>query len=350
MTSGFLVGSDKSQRRRLVVLGWTATGVIAVVVIVTLLIAPVWDSRKDPSKVEFSAEVDSLGPGIETGSDIVLRGVPVGRVDSVAVDERGQILITMEVDKSIGGSLRSDMKIDFRPKNYFGITGLNIENVGTTGTPLREGQRVEFGSVADYTMSTMIEQGSDVVEGSLQRPMTDAIRRSLTYSAALQPLIHTGIVVAQVVEKTQQAMPAELIARYNAIVNSLPSFASGAITGVYGIYDTTMRTKGDVIQDRATESLKALASQFFSSVGRLLGSNKTYLSPAAKSLEELASVLPVVGEGVVTPASMRTLLTNLDGALAANKEGGSTLKVNLVLDKIPVLAQAPMPTSQRQGN
>jgi len=338
MVSGFLIGSDRQRQRVLRRSGAIVIVLAVAAALIGLYVVPALKPA-DSDVLTVTIDTTAVGPGVEAGTDVVMFGAPVGRVASLGVDELGMTSVTLELDRSAVAGLGRDFGIDFRPKNYFGITGVNISDVGNAAAgEVRDGDRLNRSAGADYTMSTMIEQGSDVANGSLVPETMAAIKRVLVYTSAFEPLIHTGVVLADVVERTQREMPAELLAKYDAIVDALPPFLDGSISALFHFYNSELRAAGDEVQNNFTSTLKAISDNFFSMVGRLLKSNQANLTSTVEMATEAASVLPAIGQGVLTPVTVRDLVRNLDGSFATKGDGTTVLKVNLALESLPSLA------------
>ncbi|MFE9322392.1 MULTISPECIES: MlaD family protein [unclassified Nocardia] len=313
--------------------------VVAVVMVVVSLrtVLP----GQPSGRLTFTIDTPAVGIGVETGTPVILNGVPVGRVDDLAIGRSGAAM-TLDLDKNSVTGLRQNFGFDFRPQNYFGVSAVNIVDAGNDTQPiLLSGARIWRPAGGDFTMGTMIDTGSEFVNGALLPPMMDAIRRSLDYSASLQPLVHTGVVVAETVEQTQRSMPDYLIDRYNDIAGALPPFTLGVIDAGFHVYNSELRPAGDDIQNRYAKALEAIANQFFTLVGTLLTSNRSNLESTVEIVKSAADLLPAMGEGVLTPVTLRTLISNLDGAFDPGPDGARTLKVKLDLDLLPVL-QTPV--------
>ncbi|MDS1114812.1 hypothetical protein RD149_13645 [Gordonia westfalica] len=338
MVSGFLIGSDRQRQRVLRRAGAIVVALAVVAALIGLYAVPALKGD-DPDVLKVTIDTTAVGPGVEAGTDVVMFGAPVGKVTSLGVDELGMTSVELELDRAAVDGLGRDFGIDFRPKNYFGITGVNISDIGNAAAgELRNGDHLNRDAGADYTMATMIEQGSDVANGSLVPETMDAIKRVLAYTSAFEPLIHTGVVLADVVERTQREMPAELLGKYNDIVDALPPFADGAISALFHFYNSELRAAGDEVQNNFTSTLKAISDNFFSMVGTLLKSNQANLTSTVELATEAASVLPAIGQGVITPVTVRDLVRRLDGAFGKKGDGTTVLKVNIALESLPGLA------------
>ena len=120
----------------------------------------------------------------------------------------------MELRKHLVDGMGKDFGLDFRPKNHFGITGITITDPGTREADCSPTEPGWSGVTPRTTlMATMLERGSDVANGVLVDDTVKVIQRMLAYSKAFEPLMHTGVVFADVVARTQRQMPAHLLDR-----------------------------------------------------------------------------------------------------------------------------------------
>ncbi|MGW0037004.1 MlaD family protein [Gordonia sp. NPDC003376] len=337
MVSGFLIGSEDARRRTLRRTGGTVVAAVVVAILVALYVIPRFGDD-DADRITLTIETPAVGPGVEAGTEVMLRGAPVGLVRTLDIDDYGTATLTLDLDKNAVNGLGRDFVMDFRPKNYFGITGVTIADPGAgAGGVVHDGDHLSRAAGYDATMAAMIERGSDVANGTLLPSTTDAVRRVLVYTGAFEPLLHTGVVVADVVARTQRAMPRELLAEYNRIVDALPPFSEGAIGALFAFYNSELRAAGDEVQNNFTVTLKAISDNFFSMVGRLLESNQANLTSTVQVATEAASILPALGPGL-TPVTVRELVAGLDGAFSTKPDGTTTLRIELALQRLPALA------------
>lgn len=350
MYSGFLIGSDADQDRLLQRTGVSAVAVIVATVLLVVLVRPMFD-KPGADRLVVTIGTPTIGVGIEANTPVLLRGAEVGRVSDIETGSGRSPEITLDLDRSAVGTLRKDFGFDYRPKNYFGISAVNILDGGnpTSGT-LDTGDRVDRSTGVDNTMGMMIELGSDMVDNTMQQPMMDAIRRSLTYTSALEPLMHSGVVLATTIEKTQRYLPANLIADYNDIAGALPPFIMGVADAGHATYSSDMREAGDEVMARYATALQAIADSFFSMVGELLGGYQESLSSTVEILRHAAGVLPATASGMLTPATLADLVERLDGAFGPGPGNGRTLKVKVDFDVLPVLQTSVLSINGRGGS
>lgn len=337
MYSGFLTGSDANQDKLLARVGIAGVLTVIVVVLLAVLLQPII-SRPGPDRLVVTIDTPSIGVGVETGTPVLLRGIEVGRVTNVEISGDGRPALTLDLERAGVGILHRDFGFDYRPQNYFGISAVNIIDGGaSTSQVLASGDRIDRAAGADHTMGMMIELGSDMVDDTMQEPMMDAIRRSLAYTSALEPLMHSGVILATTIERTQRHLPAELLADYNDIAQALPPFTLGVADAAHATYRSDMRAAGDEVMARYATALEAIAEDFFSLVGELLGGNEDNLSSAVEILRETAGVLPATAGGLLTPVTLGELIKRLNGAFGRGPDGDPTLKVKVDFDVLPVV-------------
>ncbi|WP_066170477.1 MlaD family protein [Gordonia hydrophobica] len=349
--SGFMVGSDQSRAQRMrKVARYTVVILIAAIVLGVFVVPRLVPA--DGDRVSLTVHTPAVGPGLEDGSPVILHGAKIGKVTSVGISG-DDIKVTLWLDKDRVKGLARDMTLDYRPSSYFGVTAVNIADAGNTAKAgyVRDGDDLALASGTDYTMSTMIAKGSIIVSGTLTDGMTEAVEKALTYTDALSPLLNAGAIVADTVEQTQRALPRENLIYVNKVVSALPSLLGGGTDALFSIYNSKLRTDfDDSVRSRLDAGIESVAVNFFDLIGQVLGSHQTDLLPVVDELRAAGSVLPTIGQGVVTTETLKTLLTKLSGAFADGPGGSQILKIRANLKYLPGLdvpfAGAP---SAREG-
>ena len=110
--------------------------------------------------------------GLRTSSDVLYRGVRVGRVASITLDPHNPALVRIEIDLEHGVPVRADTVAQLSPQ---GVTGLSVINLtgGHSKQPLRArpGQSEPVISYAPSVFSRL-EGGLDTVTVTLNRIST----------------------------------------------------------------------------------------------------------------------------------------------------------------------------------
>ncbi|GGL14357.1 hypothetical protein GCM10011588_31080 [Nocardia jinanensis] len=319
-------------------------GSAATVVMLIAVAAGFWAYPKAtaPSGVRLQLVVPALGPGLESGSKVLVRGAAVGEVTDVTSLDSRTAGVSLVLDQGMAAILSDSLEVDFRPENYFGVTALNlIERPG--GAALTDGAVLHRTRAPDYTMSTMLEQVSLVVDGTLTADMIATLDEVMRYANGLAPLIRAGIIVADQVSRTQQHLPTELLVRTNDLLAELPAFSRGAAEALYAIYHSAYNKLPDgstgvdeAFMNETDQALILAATDLFGLAGSLLASHDTELIPLVTSVDEVVAPLPgLLGGGRL--AEIHAVLDGLESAFTGTPEQ-KTLQLRVVLDDVPAIA------------
>ncbi len=292
--------------------------------------------------IRLQLVVPALGPGVESGSKVLVRGAAVGEVTEVTAVGSGAVHVALVLDDELGAILTDSLDVDFRPENYFGVSAVNlIERPG--GKALTDGRVLHRTTAPDFTMSTMLEQVSLVVDGTLTSSMIATLDEVMRYANGLAPLIRAGIIVAEQMSKTQQHLPTELLLRANDVLVQLPAFGRGAADALYAIYLSAYNQRpdgstgvDDAFMTETDQALELAASDLFGLAGSLLASHDAELTPLVSAADEVVAPLPgLLGDGRL--GELNTVIDRLESAFTGTAEQ-RTLQLRLVLDDVPALA------------
>jgi len=339
-TQDFLRGSGENQSRTLIGAGLAAVTVIVLAIVTTAVVYP---KATAPSGTELHLVLPSLGPGVTTKSTVLLRGAEVGVVTDVDSTDPYAVHLDVTLDDDAARSLTDALKVDFRPANYFGITAVNlIAEPG--GAPLRNGQTIHRDEAPDFTMSTMIEHGSIVIDGSLTQEVVSSLNRVTRYATGLAPLVQTMVIVSDTVAQTQKQLPSTLLNKMNDIMAVFPEANVEALGALGAITNSVFNTMPDgsrgVDYDYhklMDQSLTVAADDLFGAIGTLLGSHGDELTPMITSVKNIVDPVP----GLMGDASTMRKLQRAIDEFAGNfhgPEGQQTLHLRLVFDMLPGLA------------
>lgn len=342
MHQDFIRGSTRRQQ--------SVASMAAIVTVVTVLVVAVavYGIRlvvDDDDNLRIRVSTPSVGPGVKSGAAVILNGAEVGHiVDLRRADDA--VLMDLELSPAKVEGLTDTFGMDFRPENYFGVTAVNIFK-GSGGSELRSGVTLTRDVAPDYTMSTMIERSSLLVDGGLNAEMVRILDDILRYTNGLTPLLRAGLVFADQVAKTQRALPSELLGDANSILEVFPDFLGQAVESGYTIYQGKYNRLPDGsigINDRVLNmsdaGLKVASGTLFAAAGTLLRSHATELTPAVEIVRLYADVVPdVLGNGTLGP-KLRTVLNRFTTAFGGTA-GQPSLRLRVVMDDLPGVA-APL--------
>ena len=292
---------------------------------------------------------------------MMMHGVPVGKVTAVSSLSSGEVRVNADLESAPTAALTDTLGVDFRPANYFGVTGINLV-AGQGGQPLRNGAQISTVPAGNFTLQALLSRMGEITGGVVTPQLVDVMNRATRYTDGLNPLIESMLTAAQSVTKVQTASTEQLLRNTTGISVAFPGFADAATAAGYGFNQgsgfVTFNVDGrpalpqDLVavpgqphteefwQTRSKATLDLIANSFFGALGKLLSSHTSDLLPAVNLVQTLTDVVP----GLVTPvgiadtlAELRTRFEKLYGGSPEQR----ALQVHIVLDQIPGV-QAPI--------
>ncbi|MCR5978393.1 MCE family protein [Gordonia jinghuaiqii] len=341
-TQDFIRGDLGRQLRTLTLVGVSTIAVLALVVGITSM---VYSRTSAPDGTQLRVVVPALGPGIKPGSKVLLNGAEIGQVTEVATPGAGTVNLDLDLDPSMNSVLTDSLDLDFRPENYFGITAVNIVP-RDGGLPLRTGTVLHRDSSPDFTMSTMLEQGSLVVDGTLTRDVIASLDKVMRYATGLAPLIRSGVIVADTVARTQRHMPTVLMRRANALLEEFPTFTRSVFDSLYVMTESPYNMLPDgsrgvpeQFHDLTNAGLTLASSDLFGLAGSLLASHGSELTPLTTSVKYLTDPLPQAIGGVASMEKLMDAIDGLDSAFTGSRQQ-KVLQLRVVLGGLPAMSSS----------
>jgi hypothetical protein len=322
-------------------------GVVATIaVVVALIIADPFGGRP---KDLLSIQIDSpfVGQGVDTGTALIMHGVEVGEVKSVSSLPGGAVRLDADLRSGPAAGLTDTLAIDFRPANYFGVTGVNVMQ-GEGGQPLHDGMRIEAVPRGNFTLQTLLSRLGDITDGVVTPQLVSVIDRATRYVDGLNPLIETMLIVTEAVDNVQTVSTAQLLTNATGLSVAFPGFVDAA-TDTGDRFDRAglvefEHTGGEVTQEFWTEhylpTVELAAFGLFAAVGRLESSHVDDLLPAVDIVKILSDTVP----GLVRPPDISQTLVELRRRFESMYGGTPeqrAMQVHIVLDSLPGVA-APM--------
>lgn len=340
-TQDFLRGDRRTQLRTLVLAGTASLTVLALGVAGTFWAYPRISS---PAGTHIQAVVSAVGPGIEPGAKVLLRGAEIGEVTDLTPLDSGGVTVGMLLRDS--SQLGTDFEIDFRPENYFGVSAINLTSGPSGARDLVDGHTLDKGAPNDFTMSTMLEQGSLVVDGTLTSSVIQTLDEVTRYADGLSPLVESGVLLANNVSRTQAQLPSLFLGRFNNLLTELPAFnreVTGALFTMYrSVYNRLPNGEfgiDEALLDNTDETLALLGSDLFGLAGTLLASHDVRLTPLTQVVEQLSDPVPgLLGGGATFDATI-SAIDRLESAFSGT-ESQRTLQVRVMLDRLPAISGA----------
>ncbi|WP_418002828.1 MlaD family protein [Mycobacterium sp. PDNC021] len=336
-------GTDAQQRRTLVRVGALLAAVIAVVVAVVAA-RPV---DRPLGTLDVVLSTPSVGQGININSIVMLHGVSVGSISAMD-NRRGLVDMRIRLNRNQIRGLTDSFGFDFRPQNTFGVSAVSI-TPREGGSLLIDGQHIDRAPDINATMSQLLNSGIAVVTGVLTDDLVRFIRRATEYTAALAPLIESGLVLTSLVAETQRGSAADLVAKLSDVIEPIPSIVDLSFPAAHRFrylkgYRYAISDIGSIVA-----SLEEISDGLFGQLGDILASHRTELTPSTEIARSFADAVTALVQRSRGSLRLDKTLAGL-GEIYNGPDSKRSLKFRLLLEPLPVLQSAMPPPADLDGN
>lgn len=334
--------SEESETRTLTVVG-------AAIVLVCLAVAGqliVFNPFGGRPKGAISIAIDTpyIGQGVAAGTALVMHGVTVGKVTAVSSLPGGGVRLNADLQTRPITGLTDTMEIDFRPVNYFGVTGINLR-VGTGGQPLRDGTRIDTLPKGNFALQALLTRLGQITTGVVTPQLISVIDRATRYTDALNPLVETMLIAANAVAQVQTVSTKQLLTNTTGVSVAFPGFVNALVdagdlsthTNVNFVHRGIEDLSDDTFWTKVIPTMEEAEKGLFGAVGKLLSSHVGELLPVTDIVKALFDVVPplirpeAIGDMLV---EMRTRFEKMYGGTPEQR----ALQVRIVLDSLPGIA------------
>lgn len=348
--------------------------VVCIAAVVSLHFAVNPFANKQDDVISVGIETPYVGEGVAGGTPVIMHGVKVGEVTAVSNIRGGGVRLKTNLQSRPVSGLTTAMGIDFRPSNYFGVTGVNLIP-GEGGEPLRTAAEIKVIPKGNYTLQRLLYRLGELSNQVVTPLLVDVIERVTRYTDALNPLLETMVVVATSVTDVQTVSTEQLLRNTTGVNVAYPGFADALInTGdmflrtyegigfdpevdlqnnpFVSTYDEKMLKQyndarhllatnpDEFVRGRFNEWLTGAETGLFYKVGHLLSSHPYELYPVVNEIRAVADVVPILAPATEIADTLRELRTRLERMYEGSEEQRA-LQVRIVLDALPGVA-APM--------
>lgn len=330
----FHKSSEMSEARTLTLVG---IAVVTTVAVVSALIVADPFHRRPADLLNVTIESPYVGEGVAQGTELMIHGVKVGAVTRVTSMPGRGVRLDADLQRGPVDGLTDAMTIDFRPANYFGVTGINIRP-GEGGKPLADGAVIAVDPAGNFTLQALLSRLGEISHGVLTPKLIDVIERGTTYADGLDPLLETMLVVTSSLAKVQNISTAILLANATGISVAFPGFTDAAIkTGDLYLHGGLDGVSEDYWQHTYSPSIQLAATDLFGAAGKLVGSHSEDLAPLTNMIKILTDVAPGVIPSDEIDASAVELRTRLE-RLFSGPPDRRAVNVRVILDSVPGIA------------
>lgn len=369
--------SAESETRVLSRIGVFFVSFVVIAALLYLVVNPF--GRGQPRNViSVAIETPYVGQGVAAGTPVIMHGVKIGQVVRVASMPGGGVRLQTDLQSQPTRELTDTIGIDYRPSNYFGVTGINVIP-GQSGRPLRNGMKLSVTPKGNFSLQALLYRLGELSNGVFNQQLVRVIERATRYVDGLTPLLETVLIVGNSVAKVQNVSSARLLTNATGISVTFPGIVDALIstgndflhTGFVDKYNDVKEfeknwrywpTYPDDVKKRFEDNFKfekqagngddyfknhffplldTARLDVFSRVGYLEGSIIGSLFPVLESVRTLLDTVPKI----VSPENFAYTVTELRTRLERMYAGSGdqrALQVRIVLDRLPGVA-APLP-------
>lgn len=336
-----LRGSAESETRTLTIIG--AFVVLCCVAVASFMMYSPFRGRPN-DMMSVAINTPYIVQGVVKGTAMVMHGVQVGEVTAVTSLPGGGARLNADLRKAPVEGLTDTMAIDFRPANYFGVTGINI-TPGIGGQALRDGAHIDTVPKGNFTLQALLTRLGQLSTGVLTPKLIDVIDRVTRYVDGLNPLIETLLITADAVAKVQKTSTARLLTNTTGIAVATPSFLNETTNlgdAVSHGDDNWLHSGiGDFSQQDYVNQLlptfELTSKHLFGAIGKLESAHVHDLLPLVNGIQALTDTVPPL----VRPEGFAQMLVELRSRFELMYGGTPeqrALKVRIVLDTLPGVA------------
>ncbi|BCO39289.1 hypothetical protein MINTM001_04280 [Mycobacterium paraintracellulare] len=367
MTS-LLRGSEEDQARTRARIGAAAVLLVVIAVTVNFAVHPFARTKKI---ISVALETPYVGQGVAGGTPVIMHGVKVGEVTAISSLPGGHVRLNADLESGPTAGLTDAMGIDFRPSNYFGVTGINL-TPGEGGHPLRSGAEINVTPKGNFALQALLYRLGELSNQVVTDQLVHLVERATRYTDALTPLLETMIIVTTTITNVQKVSTGQLLRNTTGINVAFPGFVDALInaedmwvrsdmgTGFdaersmknnpyLSTYDTPLRNYYDdalhlmqsdpdkFVFGRWGEWLVGAKTDLFGPVGHLLSSHVYELFPVVDEIRDLTDVVPKLIPPTNIADTLRELRTRLERMYTGSGDQRA-LQVRVILDELPGVA------------
>jgi hypothetical protein len=364
--------SEKSEKRILTTVGIVLV-VSALVALALLYFVNPFD-RQPRGYISLSIDTPYVGEGVADGTPVIMHGVKVGQVSAVTNRPGGGVQIDAQVRSASAKGLTDAVGIDYRPSNYFGVTGINLLPKDG-GQPLRSGAHLTISPDGNFALQALLYRLGGLTHDVINPRLISVIERGTRYTNGLTPLLETMLIVGRAVADVQTVSTERLLRNAAGVSVGAPAFINSVAETVdqslhSGLSDVSYSLADPLFQHYVTtyddqlkrhydselklaqtdmdtfvygsvkEFFDAAATDLFVKVGNILSSHTYDLFPVVEGLRSVTSVVPKI----INADGIGSTLRELHSRLVHMYEGSGdqrAMQVKIVLDEIPAIA-APL--------
>lgn len=327
--------SDESEARILTAIGMLVVACAAGIVAVFAFGKPLAGKPRD--QLGILIDTPFIGHGVAAGTPVVMHGVKVGEVTRVTSLPGNALQLEANLQRGPTAGLTDAMVIDFRPSNYFGVTGINLAP-GQGGQLLTEGALIKAKPSGDFTLQALLSRLGQISHGVITPRLIDTVDRATHYADGLDPLLETMLTVANSVANVQSVSTERLLKNTAIISAATPGVVSASEELGNKFVRTGLETASeDFYRNSWNPSMDLIAGRYFGLLGNLESSHSTELLAFINVTKTLTDIIP----GLIPPEAFadtaRQLRERIEH-LFTGPPDRRAVNTKVILDDLPGVA------------
>lgn len=327
--------SEESEARILTAVGIIAMTAAAVAATIIFSVKSFGSHADD--QIAVTINTPYVGQGVAKGTAVLLDGVKIGEITAVDTRPGKGITLGANLQRRPVAGFTVNTGIDFRPANYFGVTGVNLRPE-PGGAPLVNGSVISTVPAGNFTIQTMLSDVGKLSDTVVTPQLVKVIDRGTRFAQGLDPLVETIFTVSTTVANVQTVSTAQLLNNIARISVAAPEFIDSLLTaGDLWVHTDLDDKSEDFFQNRFMATINLSASELFGAVGRLQSDYSTQLVATTEPIKLIADIIPALVPPEAIRDTLHELRSRLERMFAGTPEQRA-IQVRVVLDSLPGVA------------
>lgn len=283
---------------------------------------------------ELTVDTPYVGQGVTRGTPVIMHGARVGEVAAVTARPEGGARLQLRLHAEPTAGLTDSLAIDFRPANYFGITGVNLIPGPVGGRALRPGMQLSVVPRGNHTMQSLLSRLGEITDGVVTPQLVSVLDRTTRYVDGLNPLAETMLLVAGTITAAQSVSTTRMIRNIAGVAVAAPVFADGVTELVDRLGHTGLDVDEEFFQTRFLQTINLAATGLFGAVGTLASSHVDELLPLTEIVRTLTAPVPSVARAPDIAETLVELRTRFERMYEGSGDQRA-LRLRIALDRLP---------------
>lgn len=329
-----------TAERETTILVRTGLGVLVGLLVLAAALAGFRPLNRQAGVTAVLIDTPYVGQGVAADTPVVMFGTRVGEVATVAARDGGGTRLQLRLAAEPAAGLTDRFELDFRPANYFGVTGVNLTPGPAGGRALYDGMHLTVTPRGNHTMQSLLSRLSAITDGVVTPQLVSVVDRATRYVDGLNPLAETMLQVANTITAVQTVPTAHLLRNVAGIAVAAPTFVDGATDLADRLRNTGLDVDEDFFRDRFLATINLASTGLFGIVGTLSSSHVEDLLPLTRIVSALTGPVPGIAAAPDIAATLVELRSRFE-RMYEGADGQRALRVRIALDALPGVA-APL--------